>query len=118
MARYLIPCLAISLLGTLPSNADYSIENDRTTDIKHGLYEIREEARKFVQDENKRRGAHWVAGDPNKKICVPRCIKPLTVKWVPRSYGLTLPSVAVSCSKSASKAEKWDVFVPVWKSNK
>jgi len=83
--------------------------------VKHGLFEIRKEARQFIARENASRGTHWQALDPNLKIFVPRCAVALTVQWVPRTYGLSAPNVAVICSRTVdgSWERHWDVFVPV-----
>lgn len=86
-----------------------------TTTI-HGLYEIREEARKFIANQNSVNHTKWVALDPNYKIIVPRCTLPLKVKWAPKSYGLSQKSVLVYCTKSIStnnELKEWDVAVPV-----
>ncbi|UWU25157.1 hypothetical protein N2601_23790 (plasmid) [Rhizobium sp. CB3060] len=101
-------CLASSL-------AYRGIEDDRTSDLKHGLFEIREEARQFIARENMADGTRWEALDPNLKIQVPRCAVPLTVKWVPKTYGLSAPNVAVTCSRTidGSWEGHWNVFVPV-----
>lgn len=91
------------------------IEDDRSSAVKHGLFEIRQEARQFIASENVSRGTHWEALDANLKILVPRCAVPLTVRWVPKSYGLSAPNVAVICSRTidGSWEAHWDVFVPV-----
>ncbi|MBB5574334.1 MULTISPECIES: hypothetical protein [Rhizobium] len=93
----------------------HGIEDDRTNGVKHGLFEIREKARQFIASENMSGGTHWEVLDPNLKIQVPRCAVPLTAKWVPKTYGLSAPNVAVTCSRTidGSSERHWDVFVPV-----
>lgn len=98
------------------SEAAYrGIEDDRTNGVKHGLFEIREEARRFIARENLSGGTDWKVLDPNLKIQVPRCAVPLTVKWVPETYGLSAPNVAVTCAGTVggSWERHWNVFVPV-----
>lgn len=113
--------LFLCLLFTTAQNCSASetvyqgIKDDRTNGVKHGLFEIREEATQFIAAENLSRGTHWKVLDPNLKIQVPRCAVPLTVKWVPKTYGLSAPNVAVTCSRTigGSWEKHWNVFVPV-----
>jgi len=113
--------LSLCLMVTTAQNCSASeavyrgIEDDRTNGVKHGLFEIREEARQFIATENLSRGTQWEVLDPNLKIQVPRCAVPLTVKWVPKTYGLSAPNVAVSCGRTVhdSWEKHWNVFVPV-----
>jgi len=121
MDRWRLILLSICLSAGATQNCSASntvyrgIEDDRSNGVKHGLFEIREEARQFIARENLSRGAHWQALDPNLKIFVPRCAIPLTVRWVPKSYGLSAPNVAVTCRRTVdgSWEKHWDVFVPV-----
>ncbi|WP_211466395.1 hypothetical protein [Collimonas silvisoli] len=90
------------------------IEDAHTNATNHGLYEIREEARKFVKQENEKNHTRWEAGDPNLKFVVSRCIVPLKTMWAPKDRGLSNKSVWVICEKTADKYEKnWKVPVPV-----
>ncbi len=92
------------------------IDQWHSTTTIHGIYEIREEARKFIANQNSANHTKWVTLDPNYKTIVPRCIVPLKVKWVPKSYGLSQKSVLVYCAKSIStnnELKGWDVAVPV-----
>lgn len=92
------------------------IDQWHSTSTIHGLYEIREEARKFISNQNSTNHTKWVVLDPNYKIIVPRCLVPLKVKWAPKSYGLSQKSVLVYCTKSIStnnELKEWDVTVPV-----
>jgi hypothetical protein len=88
----------------------------RSRDDIHGLYEIREVARKFVIAGNVRNSTHWMVMDPNLKIQVTLCAVPLEVVWVPKSYGLSNTSVEVVCSRTINPKieKKWRVFVPVF----
>jgi len=102
-----------------------SIEDMRSNDAVHGLYEIREEARNFVAQENARNPqSEWAALDPNLKVLVPRCAVALKARWheiwwfdtsaesklLKRSRRV----IAVECTRTAGSAQKWDVHVPVF----
>lgn len=92
------------------------IDQWHSTTTIHGLYEIREEARKFIANQNSANHTKWVALDPNYKIIVPRCIVPLKAKWAPESHRFSQKSVLVYCIKSIStnnELKKWDVIIPV-----
>lgn len=121
MDRWRLILLSLCLSGGTAQNCAASdtayrgIEDDRSNGVKHGLFEIREEARQFIARENLSRGTHWETLDPNLKIFVPKCAVPLTAKWVPKSYGLSAPNVAVTCRRTVdgSWEKHWDVFVPI-----
>jgi len=96
----------------------------RSDDAVHGLYEIREEARRFIAEENAGHQGEWQAGDPNLKVLVPRCAVPLTARWhairwfdTSRTAELVQRSrrvIAVVCGRSASPAQQqWAVHFPV-----
>lgn len=110
-ACLILPGAAIGVTGhTL-------VDDEHSTETTHGLYEIREEARKFMVEENRRAHTGWVVGDPDLKTLVPRCAVPLKVKWVPESYGLTNKSVMVYCTKPVkpySSRDQWDVAITVF----
>lgn len=92
------------------------IDDDHTTDRKHGLYEIREEARKFMAAQNAINHTNWEVDDPDLRMLVHRCLVPLKVKWVPKSYGLSNKSVMVYCTKALSgysQKDQWDVIINV-----
>ena len=99
-----------------PAQAYRGIEQDRSTANTEGLYEIRQAARKFIAAYNKKNKTTFDAMDPNLMAQYPKCLAPLTVAWVPKSYGLSLPSVFVRCKKSVSEhGRKWEAIVPVSK---
>jgi hypothetical protein len=120
--RNLVPlCL---LIWTTHCFSSTSIEDMRSNDAVHGLYEIREEARNFVAQENARNHqSKWEALDPNLKVLVPRCAVALKARWheiwwfdnragsepLKRSRRV----IAVECTRTVSPAQKWDVHVPV-----
>ena len=94
----------------------YSIEQNRSTAEHEGLYEIRQEARKFLNAHNKKNKTNFKALDPNLKEQYPKCSTRVTVAWVPKSYGLSSPAVFVRCKRSVSKHErKWETIVLVSK---
>lgn len=99
------------------------IENMRSNDAVHGLYEIREAAREFVARDNTKTHDTWEAIEPNLKVMVPRCAVPLTarwdtIRWFSNTKGGELSShsrrvISVVCARAVSPAQKWDVHVPV-----
>jgi len=113
--KWLFVCLLLVSLSCF--SKPYSIEDSRTDATSHGLYEIREEAIKFVKQENAKHDSDWTAMEPNLKIMVPRCEVPLKTMWVPKDRGLSNKSVWVICEKTAKQSwkagGKWEVSVPV-----
>lgn len=104
-----------ALFATAPTMASWSIENDRSTSDKHGLFEIREEARRFISKENAKGLQQWDLLEPNLKTFVPRCAVPLKAQWTPKSFGLSRRSVMVTCTAAIANVamENWSVHVPV-----
>ena len=97
----------------------YSIEQSRSTAETEGLYEIRQAARRFLIAHNKKYKTTYQALEPNLKAQYPKCNAPMTVSWVPKSYGLSSRAVFVRCKKSVSKhARKWEAIVPVARNGK
>lgn len=119
--RNLLP-LAL-LIASAHCFSSPGIEDMRSNDVMHGLYEIREAARQFVAQENSKDHGQWQAGDPNLKVFVPRCVVPLkaqwdTVRWTVlsgsgESLQRTRRVIAVMCSRTVGPPQKWDVHVPV-----
>lgn len=72
---------SILVAATLPACilclTAWSIETDRSTEYKQGLFEIREEARRFIAQENVSEHEQWNVLEPNAKVLVPRCAVPL-----------------------------------------
>lgn len=103
--------------------AALSIEDMRSNDTVHGLYEIREAAREFITRENARTHGTWEAMEPNLKVLVPRCAVPLTARWDSirwfantKGGGLSERSrrvISVVCTRAVGPSQKWDVHVPV-----
>ncbi|MFW8643439.1 hypothetical protein EHI47_22810 [Rhizobium leguminosarum] len=95
--------------------ASWSIETDRSTEHTHGLFEIREEARRFISHENAKGQEQWDVLEPNLKTLVPRCAVPLETQWTPKSLGRSKLSVMVICTVAVpnSVMRRWDVHVPV-----
>ncbi|WP_072377278.1 hypothetical protein [Rhizobium tibeticum] len=105
----------IALSAPAPTMASWSIENDLSTPDKHGLFEIREEARRFISKENAKGLQQWDVLEPNLKTFVPRCAVPLEARWTPKSFGLSRRSVMVICTVALANVamENWSVHVPV-----
>lgn len=106
--------IASLVTGISPARAS-TLDEDRTRGDIQGLFEIREAAVKFIATENLKDGTKWQVMEPNRKILVSTCAAPLRVTWVPKSYGLSGPNVAVSCARTVTPTtqKKWEVFVPV-----
>ena len=81
-----------------------------------GLYEIREAARGFVAQENKKNKTNWVVIAPDMRFQVTLCSAPLKVKWLLKSPHTSGPHVSVSCSNTVNpKIEKsWNVPLVVY----
>lgn len=104
-----------TLAACVPCLAAWSIDTDRSTPDKHGLFEIREEARRFISLENAKGSEQWQALEPNAKVLVPRCAVPLQTQWTPKSLGRSKPSVMVICAAAVPNTvmKTWDVHVAV-----
>lgn len=108
--------IAVSLFS-FPCFVDVAcpgIADDHTTAGRHGLYEIREEARKFVALENASKLTRWEVLDPNLKIVVPRCVVPLKTKWAPKDRGLSSKSVWVICEQTVRDKHGNVAYYPAW----
>lgn len=94
-----------------------NIEQSRSNATHEGLFEIRQEARKFLIAHNKKNKTSFKALAPNLHEQYPKCKAALVVSWVPKSYGLSKPALYVRCKKSVSEHQrKWESIVPVAKS--
>lgn len=95
----------------------------RSHDSTQGLYEIREQARAFVAQQNAKGGVIWRAGEPNLKVFVPRCAVALDARWDTIRWsstdarGAVVPQsrrvIAVRCTRTVDPPRQWDVHVPV-----
>ncbi|MBY4609161.1 hypothetical protein K6M90_16045 [Rhizobium sp. 9T] len=105
----------VALSACVTCLASWSIDTDRSTQAKHGLFEIREEARRFITQENAKGREQWDVLEPNAKVLVPRCAVPLLAQWTPKSLGRSKASVTVICSAAVPNGvmRRWDVHVPV-----
>jgi hypothetical protein len=119
--RNLLPLLL--LVWATHCFSSSSIEGMRSNDVVHGLYEIREEARKFVAQENARTRGKWEASEPNLKVLVPRCATHLKARWDAIWWFNASKSgeplqrssrrvIAVVCTRTASAPKDWVVHVP------
>jgi len=118
--RFLPSLLLVSAVHAVGATG---IEDMRSNDAIHGLYEIRESAREFVARENGKAGNAWEAGEPNLKVLVPRCAVPLKARWDTIRWSSTgrggeaVPHerrvISVACMQAVKPSQKWDVHVPV-----
>jgi hypothetical protein len=108
-------CFSAALSACALCLASWSIDTDRSTENTHGLFEIREEARRFISHENAKGHQQWDVLEPNLKTLVPRCAVPLETQWTPKSLGRSKLSVMVICTVAVpnSVMRRWDVHVPV-----
>lgn len=107
-----ISCTAHSLSGFCFN----IIEDMHSTNTSHGLYEIREEAIKFIAMQNAINHTNWEIDDPDFRMSVPRCLVPLKVKWVSESNGLPNKSVMVYCTETSteySKEGQWNITLNI-----
>jgi hypothetical protein len=88
----------------------------RTTATVHGLYEIREEARKFLRHQPRKKSGEWVAVGPDIRMQVPLCAVPLRTRWARESDNKeNLPGVLVTCKKTIDKqTPHWSVLVSAY----
>ncbi|RWY66624.1 hypothetical protein EHI46_28365 [Rhizobium leguminosarum] len=120
MAAHGTPLLRSTLLSAALSAcalclASWSIETDRSTEHTHGLFEIREEAKRFIAHENAKGHPQWDVLEPNLKTLVPRRAVPLETRWTPKSNGRSKLSVMVTCTAAVPNTvmRRWNVHVPV-----
>jgi len=84
----------------------------RSNESNHGLYEIRAEAKDFLDRLNARDGTDWRPIDPDIRIVVERCAIPLRSKWTTFE---SRKSVLVSCGRTVASASqrRWDMPVSI-----
>lgn len=111
--------ICLSLFAAFASAGDVAAEpvadplaKYRNNDVSHGLYEIREEAKDFLDRKNAREGTDWRPIDPDIRIMVDRCAIPLRSKW---TVFESRKSVLVSCGRTVASASQrtWDLPVPI-----
>jgi hypothetical protein len=115
----LVVC-SLSALASESTSTTWSIEMDRTLPTKHGLYEIQQEAKKFVSRENERRGTDFVVGEPDLRIVVPKCAVPLSTKWGKPIAPERIFVATVTCRKTVPEnygKTRWAVDVSVFRSS-
>lgn len=102
------------LLGTNCLAAGSTLDDYRSSEPIHGLYEIDQAARAFVAAENARNGTDWAVAEPNLKTIVARCSVPLDARWgeirlfAPDGRELRRRVVEVVCAKPVS-GKNWKV---------
>ncbi|MGE9761630.1 hypothetical protein [Pseudomonas sp. PDM20] len=95
------------------------LEEFRSSESIHGLYEIDQAARAFVAAENARDNTAWTVAEPNLKTLVARCLVPLDSRWgeihlfAPDGRALTRKVVEVVCDKPVS-GKSWKVSLRVF----
>lgn len=101
------PCLADGVQQADP------LLRYRTTGGMQGMYEVREEARKFLSRQPPPAQGEWTALLPDVRTFVPTCAVPFKTRWAVESdHEAGLPGVMVTCPKSTDKKyRKWDAFV-------
>jgi hypothetical protein len=84
----------------------------QSNESTHGLYEIRAEAKNFLDRQNARNGTDWRPIDPDIRIVVDRCAIPLRSKWTTFE---SRKSVLVSCGRTIASASqrRWDLPVSI-----
>jgi hypothetical protein len=106
------------LLGMNGLAAGSPLEDFRSSDSIHGLYEIDQAARAFVAAENARNNTDWSVAEPNLKTVVARCSVPLDARWgeirlfAPDGRELRRKVVEVVCAKPVS-GKNWKVSLRV-----
>jgi hypothetical protein len=119
LSKAALALLAFSALAHADGDVTWPIKGDRSTDTKHGLYEIQQTAAKFVQHHNKRHRTTLVVGEPDLRIMVPRCAVPLSTKWGPPATRERNSVAIVSCRKTVPGPgkQRWDVDVTVYEAS-
>lgn len=104
---------AFSIFGSCNVAQAWNTDDDRTRGEIQGLYEIRKEAMKFMDQWNKSYGTSYELLEPNSKTFVPRCAVPLRTAWSEENKGQRLADVSVICDKTNFPGMKrWVVVVP------
>ena len=108
-----VPCSADGIPKDAPNEP---LLRYRTTAENHGLYEIREEARRFLRSQPRRKTGAWVAVGPDIRMQAPRCAVPLKSRWARASDNTeNLPGVLVICKKTVSSLDpKWSIYVDAY----
>lgn len=85
----------------------------RTTPTIHGLYEINQEAQKFLTRQPRKKSGDWKAVGPDIRMQVPRCAVPLRTRWARESDNEeNFPGVMVICRKTVDRKDPdWAVLV-------
>lgn len=111
----LLPGLLLGMNGLAAASP---LEDYRSNESIHGLYEIDQAARAFVAAENARDGTDWAVAEPNLKTLVARCSVPLDSRWgeirlfAPDGRELRRKVVDVVCAKPVS-GKRWTVSLRV-----
>jgi hypothetical protein len=110
------PCFADGVQPAQPAQSDQPADpllRYKTIGGMQGMYEVREEASKFLKRQPPPAQGEWAALLPDVRTFVPTCAVPFRTRWAvasDREEGM--PGVMVICAKSTDKKyKKWDAFV-------
>lgn len=111
-----LPCFADGVRPDQPAQSDQLADHllrYKTIGGMQGMYEVREEARKFLKRQPPPAQGEWAALPPDVRTFVPTCAVPFQTRWaVASDHEEEMPGVMVICSKSTDKKyKKWDAFV-------
>lgn len=106
--------------GVQPIQSADPLLRYRTIGGMQGMYEVREEARKFLKRQTPPARGEWMALMPDVRTFVPTCAVAFKTRWAVASDNEDgKPGVIVICPKSMDKTfKKWDAFVGVVSSPK
>jgi hypothetical protein len=124
LSKWACACAVFALAIAGPCMADVLSKDDpedplvkyRTTARHHGLYEIREEARRFLRTHPGKKSGAWVAAGPDIRMQAPLCAVPLRSRWARKSDNTeNLPGVLVICKKSIDRTTpNWSISVDTY----
>lgn len=99
--------------GARPAQQADPLLRYKTIGGMQGMYEVREEARKFLKGQPPPAQGEWAALLPDVRTFVPTCAVPFQTRWsVASDHEGGMPGVMVRCAKSTDKKyKKWDAFV-------
>lgn len=112
-AMFAVFSVGVALAGDVTTESGVDpLAKYRNNDSNHGLYEIRAEAKDFLDRQNVRDRTDWRAIDPDIRIVVERCAVPLRSKW---TMFESRKSVLVSCDRTVtgSAQRKWEFPVSI-----
>lgn len=99
--------------GVQSAQPDDPLLRYKTIGGMQGMYEVGEEARKFLRRQPPPAKGAWVALLLDVRTFVPTCAAPFRTRWaVAADHEDGMPGVMVICPKSTDKTyKKWTAFV-------